>query len=725
MSCLIRRHTGYLGCAALGAALLGGCASNSLGAAQQQPTLSVAHPITALVPAGFASEDALFAQPFIDIQEWRDAPVRHFYVHGGFEGTDTRFSYYFPPAADYGGRFFQHVTPVPGGENLAQEMPAGPFNKIGFSLSSGAYFVESNGGGTIDLAQGSQALADPTITAWRANAAAAQFSRHVAQQLFPGTARPFGYIYGGSGGAYRTIGGLEMGGSTWDGGVPYVNGSTMAIPNMFTVRMQALRVLRDKFPQIVDAVEPGGSGDPYAGLSEYEGSVLREADLMGFPMPSWFGYRTMGLHGFAALYGGVTTADGAYLADFWAKPGYLGHDRPELFADARIRHESRVTGLVSAGEAIRLGIAAGSSAPTTEDRGGVDNAFRLQPGTDNTQIVGVRLAEAPPAVYFLGGELNVLGGALAGQRLFLDRIVGDVVMFGVTSPAQLAQLAVGDDVRVDNSNFLAMETYHRHQVPGADFPTWDQFRRGDGTPAYPQRPFLVGPLFTQSTAGSTLTGEVNGKVILVSSLWDREAMPWQADWYRQRVEAARGTDTVRLYYTDHALHGDEPGLADVSRTVSYQGVLQQALRDLAAWVEHGTSPPASTQYRIEQGQVIVPDTAEERAGLQPVVTLAANGAERAEVRVGEAVFLSGSITAPPGAGQIVAAEWDFEGVGDFAQNAPVAPGRSSVSLSTSYRFTRPGTYFVGLRGTSQREGDAATPFARIANLGRVRVVVSE
>ena len=86
----------------------------------------------------------------------------------------------------------------------------------------------------------------------------------------------------------------------WDGVVPYVIGSTMAIPNMFTVRMQALRVLRDKMPAIVDAMEPGGSGDPYAGLSEHEASVLREIETMGFPMQSWFGWRTMGLHGFAA-----------------------------------------------------------------------------------------------------------------------------------------------------------------------------------------------------------------------------------------------------------------------------------------------------------------------------------------------------------------------------------------------------------------------------------------
>jgi hypothetical protein len=40
--------------------------------------------------------DTLFSKPYIDIDEWRDKPVRHRYVHGGFKGTLTKFSFYFP-----------------------------------------------------------------------------------------------------------------------------------------------------------------------------------------------------------------------------------------------------------------------------------------------------------------------------------------------------------------------------------------------------------------------------------------------------------------------------------------------------------------------------------------------------------------------------------------------------------------------------------------------------
>ena len=46
-----------------------------------------------------------------------------------------------------------------------------------------------------------------------------------------------------------------------------------------------------------------------------------------------------------------------------------------------------------------------------------------------------------------------------------------------------------------------------------------------------------------------------------------------------------------------------------------------------------------------------------------------------------------------------------------------------ATLKMTYKFTKSGTYFPTLRVASQRNGDAKTPFARIPNLDRVRVVV--
>ncbi|MCE7798852.1 PKD domain-containing protein [Sphingobium sufflavum] len=704
---------------------IAGCALSVLGGASLH-TAAVADAPAAAVPRLYTPDtDPLFSQPYIDIDEWRGTPVRHRYVHGGFKGTDTRFSFYFPAKAQYQGRFFQHITPIPDNENFAPKMPVGEYNKIGFSIDSGAYFVETNGGGHLDLGKSGAPGGDSSITAYKANAAVAAYSRIVALKIYGGK-RPYGYAYGGSGGGYRTIGSIENTHGVWDGVVPYVIGSTMAIPNMFTVRMQAMRILKDKFPQIIDAVEPGGSGNPYAGLTREESDALREVTRMGFPPQSWFGYKSMGVHGFAALYGGVLMADPGYFKDFWIKPGYLGHDHPVRFEKARMQFETGVASPITGLEAAKLGL--NTDASTEVNRGGVDNAFKAPQGAAATRIVAVRLTGSPPKVDFVGGDLFIHSGKLAGQRLTLARIVGDIAVFGVVDDSLVAQLAAGDKVSVDNSNFLAMESYHRHQVPSADFKVWDQFRTADGKPVYPQRPMLLGPLFVRATAGSLQTGKFEGKMIVVASLWDREAMPWQADWYRRRVEANLGTQAdqhFRLYYTDHALHGDEMEQEKESpnRIVTYQGMLQQALRDLSAWVEKGIVPPASTQYRTDDGQLVVPPTATKRLGIQPVVTLAVDGARRADILSGQAVTFTAKIESPPGSGFVVGASWDFDGNGQFKVGPPVAKGVRSLSLKVTHLFTKSGTYFVALKGVSQRQGNATTPYARLYNLDRVRVVV--
>jgi hypothetical protein len=702
----------------LAVALVAGCAT----AVIADEPLPAAPALVAKAALYSPDSDPTFAQPYIDVDEWREGPVKHRYVHGGFTGTDTRFSFYLPPKGQYQGRFFQHITPVPDSENLAQKAKPGEFNKIGSAFESGAYFVETNGGGQIDLTKGAYALKDPTITAYRANAAAAAYSRKIAVQMYSGK-RPFGYAYGGSGGGYRTIGSLENTTGVWDGAVPYVIGSTMAIPNMFTVRMQALRVLRDKFPRIVDAMEPGGSGDPYAGLTPYEASVLREVDRMGFPMKAWFGYKTMGLHGFAALYGGVSMADPTYFTDFWTKPGYLGHDHPEYFTKDRVQHKAKVAEVITARDAARLGLSTGPFAQ--QNRGGVDNAYKGPP-EEAENVVGYRLATTPPPVYFLGGDMTVFSGAAAGKRLMLSTLKGNVVMLGVSDPRLAKQIQPGDEVAVDNSNFLAMETYHRHQVPGPEFKVWDQFRKADGSPIYPQRPMLLGPIFVKSTSGSLQTGKFQGKMIVAASLLDREAMPWQADWYRKQVEknlGARTNGSFRLWYTDHALHGDEPTVEAANRIVSYVPVLQEALRDVALWAEKGIAPPASTAYTIDEGQVRVSADALERKGIQPVVGLTVNGAKSIEIKAGQSVTFTGNIAVPPGTGTVTSAKWDFSGTGEFGEAAKLPVKAREVKVSATHRFDAPGTVYVALRATAQRQGAADNLYRQIQNLDRVRVVI--
>jgi hypothetical protein len=480
----------------------------------------------------------------------------------------------------------------------------------------------------------------------------------------------------------------------------------------------------------------------YATLNQEEKEALLEVTRMGFPPKSWFGYKKMGIHGFLVLYQGVVGADKSYFEkDFWNTPGYLGANPTASLIKARVQQPSQIKAGIAIDEAVSLGL---TQAMSPTERGTADAAWKAIGGVEKSMPVAFQLTDALPDIEFLGGDLQILSGAAVGKVLQITKIQGDKVVLGPADAAVLAQIKPGDRVQVDNSNFLAVQTFHRHQIPGKEYYVYDQFRDKEGKPIYPQRSMLLGPLFTRGAAGVLPTGKFTGKMILLESLWDREAFPWQADWYRSKVQDNLGdklNDHFRLWYTDHALHGDISVEDDPTRTVSYLGVLQQALLDLSAWVEKDIAPAATTNYTIEDGQVIVPQTANKRKGIQPVVTLMANGGKRTEIKVGQSVTFTAEVEVPEKMGKIVAAAWNFEGLSkevekrsgwsfensdEFPVAAKISPANktgSKATIKTTYQFSKPGTYFPTLRVASQRDGDGKTPYTRIQNLDRVRVVV--
>lgn len=676
--------------------------------------------------------DPRFNQAYIDIDESRETPVPHRYVHGGFSGTDARFSFYFPPKERYRGRFIQGpIHPLTGNENLADA-------QVAFVIDSGGYAVQTNQGGS-EAATFTEAVLffgyDPEVVGYRVNAAAAKYSREVARQMY-GAHRTYGYLYGGSGGAYQTISSAENT-TMWDGYVPFVLGSPASIPNGYTLRINAQRILGSagKFPCILDAIDPGGSGDPVTScdLNEEQAGAYEEATQLGFPPRAWFGASLAGAGALPLVAGYVPFLDPQYTADFWSLPGYLGHDDPYgTLAPLRTIHNTTVVEKLTN-----------------------PNRFRLAsfPGGDRTAI-DLRIVSGAGTA---ASQVGLLPGYIRAPATNATDLT--VTLSTFADPIYNA-VQVGDQVALDNSHFLALQTYHRHQVGDAewDFYPWrEYFLNRRGKPIYPQRDVLTGPVGMHNGSGGYMTGLFYGKMMVQESLMDPDAHPWGADWYVRQVERAlcakegkdhdrdgrghgHGRDkckspgharkvadkidnTFRVYMQDHAQHGGGGGTS--TRTVSYTGALQQDLRDLAAWVERGVRPPASTTYWMDGGQVVVPRTAAARKGMQAVVTLKANGRERAEVGVGEPVTLAGLIQVPPGTGKIVSVEWNLEGVtaaGAF-QSVPFGAVRSSVSIETTHVFTQPGTYFPVLRATSQRQGDPATPFARIDNIGRVRVVV--
>ncbi|TCJ34799.1 hypothetical protein E0504_31320 [Parafrankia sp. BMG5.11] len=652
------------------------------------PSCEPAAPDGPLIVTGSCVDPEL-TRPYVDVDERRkatdpatDVTVSFRYVHGGFRDTKAKFAFYFPDR--YEGRFFEYTYPTLGTEDA---LPG----TIAFAVTNGAYAVATNNAGGLPGAG--------ELGGYRVNAASAKFSRVVAAQVYGDSARPRGYIYGASGGAYQTMGALEKTEGVWDGGVPMVPGTGNSIPSSMTVELLGLRVLHDKFPQIVDAMEPGGSGDPYAGLNKEQQAVLREATRLGFPLRGWWNYANLDGGAFSAVGGGVRILDASYVDDFWTRPGYAGTDPASSAGTARVRFEADVTALTG------------------------------DPGS------GLRLSAAPTGD-LTGADIVVVSGAAAGKTVPLGGSDGDTVTFGDNADSAVTgAIRPGDRVRIDNSWFLALQYYQRYQVPSRDLYGWNQFRDANGAPLYPQRTVLAGPTFTQAVSGGVPTGKFHGKMIMLASLMDVEAFPWPADWYARQAKATLGSklnDNYRVWFMDNAGHTQPLNPAAETHLVSYDGELQQALLHLDEWVANGTAPPASTAYTVDGDTQVHPAaTAAERRGVQPTVTLAVSRvgtrdvrpAARADAAAGQPVTLSVQAETPPDTGKIIKVEWDFDGTGRYPEHSELDKIDRAARLTIAHTFTRPGTYFPVVRVTSERNGDPKAPFGLVQNLARVRVVV--
>ena len=634
-----------------------------------------------------ACVDPGLTQPYTDTNEKRtttdpatNVKVSYRYIHGGFTGTKARFALYFPTNANYTGRFFESTYPTVSKEDAEPDV-------IAFAISHGAYVVSTNNNGGLPLGG--------ALAGYRTNAASAKYSRVVAAKVYGSSARPRGYIYGASGGAYQTVAAAENTEGVWDGAVPMVPGTPNSIPSNMTVQLLGSRVLKDALPGIVDAMEPGGSGDPYAGLDAQQRSALEEATKLGFPLRGWWQYASLTGGAFAAVEGGVQALDAGYVDDFWSMPGYEGSD--PAVAAARVRHDT-------------------TAQSVTRD--------------------AIELADAPPSADFIGAELSVTSGAAAGKKLLVANISGNrAILPSGADTAVTSAIQPGDQVRLDNSWNIALQYYQRHQVPTPDQYGWNQYRSSDSAPIYPQRSTLVGETFVKSIGGSIADGKFHGKMIMLASLMDVQAFPWPADWYKKQAEASLGAQsldaTFRLWFMDNADH--DPGgptattaANAAAHIVGYSGELQQAVLDLDKWVKDGVAPPASTNYTVDANtQLQVTGTAAQREGVQPTVTLSVGktGGDHTEVAAGRPVKFSAKTQTPPGAGKIVRVEWDFTGTGKFPDNANIGKPRTSVNATTKHTYSKPGTYFAVVRVTAQRDGDTKTPYQRIQNLARVQVLV--
>lgn len=681
-----------------------------------------------------AKKDPDFQDPYIDTEEWRKrvltdgTEVPYLYVHGGFRKKGVKFLFCFPEKEDFKGRFFQYLSPFPGpDEELASLDKTGEDDRIAFCLQNGAYFVESNMGSK-QMFGGSS---EPKLV-WKASAAVAEYSRVKAMEVY-GCSRPYGYVHGGSGGAYKTLACIENT-CAWDGAVPYVIGCPVSLPNTITLHAQGQRALRNVFGKIVDALDAGGSGDMYEGLTEDEAFMLREITAMGFPPRAWF-LEAEGLINDGSLpvqIPHVKDGDPQYFEDFWKIPGYLGADEKSGAAHDRLRFKGIVRNVHIPGQEV----------DTDEKNGmnGVDDAWKkmLTDGKD----AWIELEEVPQGeqLYLMGVTIRFLTGAASGKQLALGSIQGNCLTIGMCYGMDnleevLSLIQPGDEVLLDNSEYIAVQSYYRHQVPeDLSFHAWDQFRDQDGRPNLPQRPKVMG--YDLTGTGTVQDGNIQGKVIVIQSLMDESTCPWCGDWYRNKVIEAKGSEEdFRLYYMDRCMHGDVSWLEN-NMVTNYLGAMRQALLDVSDWVERGKEPCRTTAYDMIDNQIYPAEDAADRQGLQPVITMLANGAACAHVKAGEPVTFTVNVKVPEGAGKVTAVDYDFSSDNSISyEKKELSVFRNKGTFETvedgvcygavseiTHVYEEPGIYFASVRVKANRTGDGENLFTQVKNIARARVV---
>jgi hypothetical protein len=687
--------------------------------------------------ASYRVTDSHFGQPYVDLDEWREAPHPHRHVHGGFADCDTRFTFYFPRAEEWQGRL---IMPLEGAHAGHEDFFGGALGDamggVGLTARLGGYMVETNMGhigDDIDPKGGE----DPTIYGWRAAAEGARLSKHLARQIY-GSEPHHSYVWGGSGGGRRSPLVLENAPEVFDGALPFMGGGdvmpfpaterikgaqVMSFACMFNVQ----RLLRhgDTMDRLIDAMQPGGSGNPFEGLDTHQREELASLYRQGFPRNDEFMIATpMGqIWLWTSIADLLVAQDPAYFEDFWTKPGYVGHDLPSAVAPDVLNLTTTVSRVITVRDLLND---PAFEAPEFMMMKMMASIMAGEAGMDLPYAVEVK---GLPDGYRLGAGLQLKSGAAAGRQLYCMTSVGDVFACDGHGEANLERFTgvkAGDEVHVDNRKFLAFCYFHRHHVmDGAQF----ESLRVDGVPIYQQHPIpRMSPLM-----GVSYTGHYQGKLLWIHHTHDSSLWPSQGIIYKGAVLEAQGpqgaADRFRLQWTENAEHVPPMYLPNSSRRatatwlIDYFPVIEQGLADLIQWVEEGVAPP-STTFEYVDGQVRLPASAAERAGVQPVVRVSANGGIRAEVNAGEPVQLEVTAEVPPSAGTIVSAEWDFDGWGSFPFRHDLDGSDTSLRLSTAHTYDAPGTYFATARVCSNREGKVDAEFRRLPNVASARIVVT-
>jgi hypothetical protein len=201
----------------------------------------------------------------------------------------------------------------------------------------------------------------------------------------------------------------------------------------------------------------------YHGLNDEETAALTEVTKFGFPPQAWFRINkiALGYTGvFASLVDMIRLMDPSYFVDFWTLPGYLGSNPPKSLLDAKITHKTTIKKIIMTKEAqaMKLPISLSSS---------FANGLQESPAAF--------VLDSNPFGNPLGATMLVTSGNAKGAIMYISGIVQKNITlfgFGIAASSSISKLKPGDSIDIDNSVYLASQTYHRHQDPGPEYPVW-------------------------------------------------------------------------------------------------------------------------------------------------------------------------------------------------------------------------------------------------------------
>ena len=559
------------------------------------------------------------------------------------------------------------------------------------------------------------------VASHRHEAAATKVAKAYANKLYGNTAKIYSYFWGCSGGGTVALAAAENVTGVWDGVEPQCMGTSGDAPyhSFYWQAHYTMAIAKAKQDAIAAAAVEGGTGDIYAGLNEEEKSVINEFLAAGYPLA------VIGNH-FPNLIPlvdpiDIRLADPTYEDDFWSKPGYAGANSPNYLKAAKVDGWATVSGITrdSVGTPIAIQFDP-ATLPALGTIGANYLEYWVYADDGKTRLIDPTRSFGPPTEnkrrFSLQGTLDIATASLALTGSIKDAFGG--VSAIANSPILLNALKVGSRVRINNRFILAMYYYPRYSnIPGAH--SYDQYRNADGSAKYPQRKDISVLSYSnyRTMGGRIETGAITTKIIILEGMGDNLSWPIFNASYAERVQRtlgpAKANDMMRFYLHDNGRHGLGAG---------QPGIFQQSIQDLMAWAEKGIVPPSSTQYTIRNGQVIPASRAVDRHGLQPVMSLLANGSARAMVAVNDPVKLVASLEMPPRTGQIIQYSWT---IGDKAE-APtiVAKPQALVNVEREVTFSAPGTYVIKLSVNGQRDGLVAPANQTLVqNFKEVRIVV--